>query len=238
MYRKYHMTDPTVFYNSEDMWAFPKELYAGQEQRMQSYYLIMKLPNTEQAEFILLLPFVPMGKDNMISWLAARCDDPNYGSLILYQFPKQKLIYGPRQIEARIDQDPEISQQITLWSQSGSRGGSRQSFGHSDWQIPWFMLSLFICKLSSQLPDLKQVIVSYDNRIAMEPTLAESLEAVFGKAISGVVEQLSKGSQQGNVSASGPILDETAWRDLAAQAAQLLAEATDSESWGLGRIWR
>ena len=121
MYQTYHMMDPTVFYNKEDLWEKPKEMYAGQEQRMEAYYLIMKLPEAEQAEFILLLPFVPIKKDNMISWLAARCDKDNYGRLILYQFPKQKLIYGPRQIEARIDQDPVISQQLTLWSHSGSR---------------------------------------------------------------------------------------------------------------------
>jgi hypothetical protein len=88
------MMDETVFYNKEDMWGLPKELYAGQERRMEAYYLIMKLPKVEKAEFVLLLPFVPMGKDNMISWLAARSDGPNYGSLVLYQFPKQKLIYG------------------------------------------------------------------------------------------------------------------------------------------------
>ena len=86
MYQAYHMMDPTVFYNKEDLWEKPKELYAGKEQRMQSYYLIMKLPEAEKAEFILLLPFVPSRKDNMISWMAARCDDPNYGSLVLYQF--------------------------------------------------------------------------------------------------------------------------------------------------------
>ena len=113
------MNDVTVFYNKEDM-SLPTELYSGKERQMESYYLIMKLPEEESAEFVLLLPFVPQGKDNMISWLAARSDGDEYGNLVLYQFPKQKLIYGPRQIESRIDQDPEISKQITLWSQSGS----------------------------------------------------------------------------------------------------------------------
>ena len=233
MYRKYHMTDPTVFYNSEDMWAFPKELYAGQEQRMQSYYLIMKLPNTEQAEFILLLPFVPMGKDNMISWLAARCDDPNYGSLILYQFPKQKLIYGPRQIEARIDQDPEISQQITLWSQSGSRVVRGNLLVIPIGNSLVYVEPLYLQAESSQLPELKQVIVSYDNRIAMEATLAESLEAVFGKAISSAVKKLSQESQQAGTAAGVKQAGGGAgWQDLASQAAVLLTEATDAQKSG------
>ena len=121
MFRAYHMTNPTVFYNKEDMWTTPKEKYDGQEQLMNSYYLVMKFPDSEQDEFVLLLPYVPKKKDNMIAWLAARSDGDNYGKLVVYQFPKKELIFGPRQIEARIDQDPEISQEITLWSQSGSR---------------------------------------------------------------------------------------------------------------------
>ena len=96
MYRAYHMNDVTVFYNKEDMWSLPTELYNGKERRMESYYLIMKLPQEDAAEFVLLLPFVPQGKDNMISWLAARSDGEQYGNLILYQFPKQKMIYGPQ----------------------------------------------------------------------------------------------------------------------------------------------
>ena len=121
LYRAYHMTDPTVFYNKEDMWESPREIFGSKEQLMKSYYLIMKLPGEDEPEFILLVPFVPTGKENMISWLAARCDPENYGRLVLYQFPKEKVIFGPAQIEARIDQTPEISEQMTLWSQAGSR---------------------------------------------------------------------------------------------------------------------
>ena len=180
MYRSYHMNDVTVFYNKEDMWGLPTELYNGKERRMESYYLIMKLPDEDAAEFVLLLPFVPKGKDNMISWLAARSDGDEYGNLVLYQFPKQKLIYGPRQIESRIDQDPEISKQITLWSQSGSAvvRGNLLVIPIEDSLM--YVEPLYLQAESSQMPELKRVIVAYENRIVMEEDLATALSKVFG----------------------------------------------------------
>ena len=179
MYRAYHMTEATVFYNKEDMWEAPKELFGDKEQLMQSYYLIMKLPGESEEEFILLVPFVPTNKDNMISWLAARCDPEHYGRLVLYQFPKQRLIYGPSQIEARIDQTPEISEQMTLWSQAGSRviRGNLLVIPVEDSLM--YVEAVYLQAESSQLPELKRVIVSYENRIAMEPTLDAALQKVF-----------------------------------------------------------
>lgn len=181
-YRTYHMQDPTVFYNAEDLWDTPKEVYDGDEQPMKPYYLIMKLPGEEKAEFILLVPFVPTGKDNMIAWMAARSDGDHYGKLVMYQFPKQKLIYGPRQIEARIDQTPEISEQMTLWSQAGSRvlRGNLLVIPIEDGLM--YVEPVYLQAEKGQLPELKRVIVTYDNRIAMEPTLEAALAAVFGAA--------------------------------------------------------
>ncbi|MBI4841355.1 MAG: UPF0182 family protein, partial [candidate division NC10 bacterium] len=121
MFALYHMRDAQVFYNKEDLWGIPRTGGDGREQPMLPYYLIMRLPGEPREEFILLLPFTPSRRDNMIAWLAARSDPPNYGKLIAYNFPKQKLIYGPRQIEARIDQDSFISQQLSLWGQRGSQ---------------------------------------------------------------------------------------------------------------------
>jgi uncharacterized membrane protein (UPF0182 family) len=179
MYRAYHMTDPTVFYNKEDMWALPKELYGGQARTMQSYYLVTKLPGEDRAEFILLVPFVPTERDNMISWMAARCDPESYGRLLLYQFPKQKLIYGPMQIEARIDQDPAISEMMTLWSQAGSKviRGNLLVIPIGDSLM--YVEPVYLQAESSKLPELKRVIVSYENRIAMEQTLERALRQVF-----------------------------------------------------------
>jgi uncharacterized protein len=187
MYRAYHMNDVTVFYNKEDMWSLPTELYNGKERRMESYYLIMKLPQEDAAEFVLLLPFVPQGKDNMISWLAARSDGEQYGNLILYQFPKQKMIYGPRQIESRIDQDPEISKQITLWSQSGSAvvRGNLLVIPIEDSLM--YVEPLYLQAESSQMPELKRVIVAYENTIIMREDLSTALREVFGADLPSTV---------------------------------------------------
>ncbi|MEE8399358.1 MAG: UPF0182 family protein [Desulfobacterales bacterium] len=120
-YTKYHMEDVQVFYNQEDLWQLPDELYGDQRQELKPYYIIIKLPEGEKEEFLLMLPFTPSKKDNMIGWLAARSDLPNYGNLLAYKLPKDKLVYGPMQIEARVDQQTEISRELSLWGQRGSR---------------------------------------------------------------------------------------------------------------------
>jgi uncharacterized membrane protein (UPF0182 family) len=120
-YTKYHMEDVQVFYNQEDLWQIPDELYGDSRQEMEPYYIIIKLPEGEKEEFLLMLPFTPSAKDNMIGWLAARSDLPNYGNLLVYKLPKEKLVYGPMQIEARVDQQTEISRELSLWGQRGSR---------------------------------------------------------------------------------------------------------------------
>ncbi|NVL92842.1 MAG: UPF0182 family protein, partial [Desulfobacterales bacterium] len=120
-YTKYHMEDVQVFYNQEDLWQTPDELYGDSRQEMEPYYIIMKLPEEEKEEFLLMIPFTPSKKDNMIGWLAARSDLPNYGNLLVYKLPKEKLVYGPMQIEARVDQQTEISRELSLWGQRGSR---------------------------------------------------------------------------------------------------------------------
>ena len=120
-YLKFHMTDPQVFYNQEDLWNFPLELFfSASSQPMEPYYLIMGLPGEEQEEFVLIMPFTPDGKPNLVGWLAARNDGEHYGSLIAYTFPKERQIDGPQQVEARITTNPDISQQFTLWDQAGS----------------------------------------------------------------------------------------------------------------------
>ena len=180
MYRAYHMQDPQVFYNKEDLWAVPRKDMKGADQEMEPYYTIMRLPGEKQEEFILLLPFTPRNKDNMSAWMAARCDAPNYGKVIVYNFPKQKLVYGPRQIEARIDQDTEISKQLSLWNQGGS-----QVIRGSLLAIPieksiLYVESLYLAAEKSQLPELKRVIVAFGNAIAMEENLELALQRIFG----------------------------------------------------------
>lgn len=178
IYKTYHMQDPQVFYNKEDLWDVPDK--AGSDREMEPYYTIMKLPTEKQEEFILLSPFTPSRKDNMAAWMAVRCDEPNYGKIIIYKFPKQKLVYGPRQIDARIDQDAEISKQLSLWNQRGS-----QAIRGSLLAIPvensiLYIQPLYLAAEKGQLPELKRVIVANGNAIAMEENLDFALQRIFG----------------------------------------------------------
>jgi hypothetical protein len=183
MYAAFHMRDPQVFYNKEDLWtipASPARKAEGREAEMEPYYTIMRLPGETREEFILLLPFTPSRRDNMIAWLAARSDLPNYGKLLLFDFPKGKLVFGPRQIEARIDQDAFISQQITLWSQAGSQviRGSLLAIPIEESLL--YVQPIYLAAERGRLPELKRVITAFGNRIAMEETLEASLQQIFG----------------------------------------------------------
>jgi len=180
VYQSYHMRDARVFYNKEDLWAVPKEFYAGKEQPMEPYYIIMRLPDEEKEEFLLMLPFTPVRKNNTIGWLAARSDGENYGKLLAYLFPKERLVYGPSQIENRIQQDTVITEQLALWG----RGGSRVIRGNL-LLIPLGESNLYVEPVFLQaetggLPQLKRVIVVVGEQIAMEPTLKQSIAAIFG----------------------------------------------------------
>lgn len=178
MYRTYHMRDPAVFYNREDQWAVPQE--TEQEQEMRSYYLIMRLPGEKREEFLLFLPFTPRGKNNMIAWMGARCDEDQYGKLIVFKFPKEKLIYGPQQIEARINQDATISKELTLWGQQGSR------VIHGDLliipinQSLLYVKPLYLQASRNDIPELKRTIVALGNRIVMKDNLSDALTTIFG----------------------------------------------------------
>ena len=180
LYQTYHMEAADVFYNREDLWQFPRQPGGGGVATMAPYYIIMRLPGEPQAEFFLMLPMVPSRRDNMIAWLAARCDAPNYGKLIVYEFPKEKLVYGPFQIEARINQSTEISQQITLWNQMGSR----VIRGANLLVIPiensiLYVTPLYLRAEHGHLPELKRVIAAYGEHVVMKETLAEALSALF-----------------------------------------------------------
>ena len=181
--RTYHMQDAQVFYNKEDLWALPREIYAETEQAMEPYYGIMRLPDGQGEEFLLLSPFTPNNKQNMVAWLGAKSDGANYGKRVLYQMPKDKLVYGPMQVEARVSQDTTISSQITLWSQSGSkviRGNLliipiEKSF--------LYVEPLYLLAEQGQIPQLKRVIVSTANSVAMDENLGLALRRLF----SGIV---------------------------------------------------
>jgi uncharacterized membrane protein (UPF0182 family) len=179
IYQAYHMEAADVFYNREDLWQFPREPGGDGATLMAPYYIIMRLPGETQAEFFLMLPMVPSRRDNMIAWLAARCDSPDYGKLIVYEFPKDKLVYGPFQIEALINQNTEISQQLTLWNQMGSRVIRGNLLVIPIENSILYVSPLYLRAAQGQLPELKRVIAAYGDHVVMKETLAEALSALF-----------------------------------------------------------
>src|SRR5699024_10062477 len=180
MYGTYHMSDLEVFYNREDFWDIPTEKYFDQDMEMEPYYITMKLPETEEEEFILMSPYTPKKKQNMIAWMGARNDGDHYGDLFLYRFPKQRNIYGPQQIENRINQDSNISQQLNLWSQGGSDGLRGNVLVMSSGDTVMYVEPICIeSSNESSLPEVKQVVLAYKDQIVMEETFAKSLEKIL-----------------------------------------------------------
>ncbi|MGE5772519.1 MAG: UPF0182 family protein [Hyphomicrobiales bacterium] len=194
IYQVYHMEAADVFYNREDLWQFPREPEGGGTTLMAPYYIIMRLPGETQAEFFLMLPMVPSRRDNMIAWLAARCDPPDYGKLIVYEFPKDKLVYGPFQIEALINQNTEISQQLTLWNQMGSRVIRGNLLVIPIENSILYVSPLYLRAVQGQLPELKRVIAAYGDRVVMKETLPEALAALFEGAAAPAVPSASAGT--------------------------------------------
>lgn len=189
VYCRYHMRDAQVFYNQEDRWGIPNEMYGSTKQPMEPYYVIMSTPDSPREEFMLIIPFTPAQREdeNMVGWMAAKCDQPDYGQLLMYKFPKKRLYKGPWQIEALIDQDPTISEQLTLWGQVGSkiiRGNLLVIPIHDrdrkDAASLLYVVPLYLEAQQKGLPALARVIVAYGDQVVMRDTLSDSLQAIFG----------------------------------------------------------
>jgi uncharacterized membrane protein (UPF0182 family) len=180
VYATYHMTQPAVFYNREDQWEIPSVDDSGESRAMQPYYTIMRLPGESEAEFIQMLPFTPRRRDNLAAWLVARSDGAHYGKMLAFEFPKQKLVFGPRQVVARISQDQVIAPQITLWNQQGSQviWGTLMVIPIEESLI--YVRPLYLRASGGRIPELTRVIVAYENRIVMQETLEEGLAELFG----------------------------------------------------------
>jgi uncharacterized protein len=219
----YHMTVPQVLYNREDVWASPQEKFGGETVPMEPYYVLMKLPGEDRLQFLLMTPLTPRNRDNMIAWIAARSDFPGYGEMLVYKLSKDNLVLGPLQIEATIDQDTTISRQLTLWDQRGShviRGNLLvipidQSF--------LYVEPVFLLAEGTNIPQLKRVIVGDGSRLAMEPTLPDAIQVVFGQR-PAAPESTAEGSQN-------PVSDA---RDALQRADQALREGDWS---AFGREW-
>ena len=209
MFSTYHMTNPAVFYNKEDQWDVPAIESDGRTAVMEPYYTIMKLPGEQDAEFIQMLPFTPRRKNNLAAWMVARSDGEHYGKLMVFQFPKQKLIFGPQQIVSRINQDEEISPQLTLWNQQGSQVIQGTLLVVPIEESLLYIRPLYLRAADGQIPELKRVIVAYQNQIVMEETLALALNRLFGvRAPDGLLAATTSGSL--TVGSSNPTSSETA----------------------------
>jgi uncharacterized membrane protein (UPF0182 family) len=182
-YLTYHVDNVQVFYNQEDLWAIPDEIYLeGQPQPVEPYYVIFPLPGQDEPEFLLIQPYTPAGRNNMVAWMAARNDPRFYGELQMYELPRQELIFGPIQVEGRINQDPAISQQFTLWDRSGSRviRGNLLVIPIGDSFL--YVEPIYLQSDTSALPELRRVIVASGELVVMRPTLEEALAALVSEA--------------------------------------------------------
>ncbi|MBQ2312353.1 MAG: UPF0182 family protein, partial [Firmicutes bacterium] len=181
VYAKYHMTDVAVFYQKEDAWQISKNIYDQSETTMTANFFIMKLPGEKDTEFVSSVSYTPAGKNNLTGILVARSDGDHYGDIVLYQMPKGKLIYGPLQVEAKIDQDPEISKEFTLWNNSGSKYSRGEMFVIPIEDSLIYVEPVYLESSTASLPEVKRVIVYYDEELAYEATLAQALDKLFGK---------------------------------------------------------
>ena len=229
VYTTYHMDEPQIFYNKEDQWEIPN---IGQEQQettdniqpMGPRHMIMKLPGEKKEEFILMLPFTPHSKDNLSAWMVARNDGENYGKLIVYRFPKQKLIFGPKQVIGRINQDAEISRQISLWDQRGSQVIQGPLLVIPIEESLIYVRPLYLKADTGKIPELKRVIVAYENKIAMEENLEMALSRIFGTTITSP-------TQEEKTDQSTIVVDQQT-KDLFKQAQDLYDEAIRSQKEG------
>jgi uncharacterized membrane protein (UPF0182 family) len=231
----YHVDGPEILYNKGDQWAVPENVSLTGAGPMQAYYVIMRLPGEEKEEFLLMLPFVPNGRSNMISWLAARSDMPQYGTSLNYLFSKSTTVFGPNQVESAINQDPDISSQRTLWGQQGSEVilGNLLVVPIEDSLL--YVQPLYLQSDQTQLPQLKRVIVFYrapapeggegnaKQVVAMEPTLGEALAAAFGSSFD--TGSASGGTDTGGGTDAGGG-DGQAGGGLSAEASDLIARAS------------
>ena len=230
VFSTYHMVEPQVFYNKEDQWEAASTSNVKDEPKtFEPYYTVMKLPGEQKEEFILMLPFTPRSKDNLASWMVARADGENYGRLRAYRFPKQKLVYGPKQIEARFNQDAEISRQLSLWDQRGSKAirGTLMVVPIKESLI--YVQPLYLLAETGKIPELKRVIVAAEDKIAMEETLEASLARIFGNAPSTPTQSPAAGAPQ---TAALPTQPVSAPDGLPAQAKQHYDRAIQAQREG------
>ena len=209
VYGLYHMTSPDMFYNREDLWTVASVAGANDRreqvaQTLEPNFVLMKLPGEERMEFIGILPFTPANRNNLIGWIAGRSDDPNYGSAIVYDFPKERLVDGPLQIEARIDQNAQLSAQLSLWNQQGStvRRGSLIVLPVGRGLL--YAEPIYLQAVRSPMPELRIVVLALQDRLAYGPTFETALAALFGRQPSTLVAPLQASSPRPGAEQTSP----------------------------------
>ena len=210
VYSKYHMDEVKVFYQKEDLWDIAHQIYGTEDVQMDPSYYIFNLPDTEEgAEFINMVPFTPKSKQNMTAVMMARNDGANYGQIIVYTMPKNKTIYGPMQIEAQIDQNTEISKEFSLWASSGSTYKRGDLFVIPIGTSLMYVEPVYLEASNQAIPEVKRVIVAYQDKIAYEPTLSEALLSLFGGTYDDTpknsVQPGAEGDEEGAAGASEDI---------------------------------
>ncbi len=225
----YHMRSPELIYNREDQWEIPTIRVHDQRSQMVPYYTIMRLPGEDDAEFIQMLPFTPASKENLAAWMVARSDGSHRGELVVYAFPKDRLIFGPAQVMNRINQDADISRQLSLWDQRGSEVNLGTLLVIPIEESLIYVCPLYLRSSGGRIPELKRVIVAYESSIAMEPTLDEALASLFGERVAEVVE--ADQAQQGevNIADAQAAQAETATADLEETPPRSLGERARRE---------
>ena len=193
MFATYHMNGSELLYNREDQWEVPAITAGEKKEAMRPYYTVMKLPGEQRSEFILMLPFTPKRKDNLAAWMVARSDGDHLGQLVVYRFPKDRLVFGPQQVVTRINQDAEIARQISLWDQRGSKAEFGTLLVVPIEESLLYVRPLYLRSEGGKIPELKRVIVALENQIAMAPSLREAIDAVFDERTS-VVAQAADGA--------------------------------------------
>ncbi len=230
MYATYHMTNPSVFYNKEDQWEVPSIESGRTSAPMEPYYTIMRLPQEREAEFVQMQPFTPRRKDNLAAWMVARSDGSHYGRMLVFQFPKQKVVFGPRQIVARINQDQVIAPQITLWNQQGSEVIQGTLLVIPLEESLLYVRPLYLRAAGGKIPELKRVIVAHQNLIVMEESLDAALDRIFrkgGPARPAAADAASNGAPA--LSAAAPLQAEEPLEALAGAARQHFERAIQAQ---------
>jgi uncharacterized membrane protein (UPF0182 family) len=229
VYGLYHMTDPEAFYNREDLWTVATEVglsEGGQQttETMQPNFVLMKLPGETGVEFVEILPFTPANRNNLIGWIAGRSDGAHYGTSVVYNFPKTKLVDGPLQIEARIDQNAQLSGQLTLWNQQGSHVRRGALLVIPSGRALLYAEPIYLQAERSPMPELRLVVLALQDRLAYGPTFESAMAALFGGAVSSMSAAAVPAEQVRRPASSAPTQPAADLNALIAEAAKDLAD--------------